>query len=127
VNVLLNVYDVSMLIHENMIVYPGNPFPEIIQYSSIPVNKTNESIIRLGSHCGTHVDTKRHIKNESEGTASLPLNSFFGECQVLDLTHVKTEIHKKDLEDFIIKREDIIILKTKNSIFGYKKFHSHKT
>lgn len=111
-----------MLIDEKMIVYPGNPLPEILQCSSIPINTTNESLIRLGSHCGSHVDAKRHIKNESEGSVSLPLDSFYGECQVLDLTHVEREIHKKDLGNFNIKGGDIILLKTKNSIIGYREF-----
>ena len=105
-----------------MVVYPGNPMPEILQYSSIPINKTNESIISVGSHTGTHVDTKRHIRNESEGSESLPLDSFYGDCKVLDLTNFEKEIHKEDLENFAIKRGDIILLKTKNSILGYGEF-----
>jgi arylformamidase len=68
------------------------------------------------------VDTKRHIRNESEGSQSLPLDSFYGECKVLDLTHVEKEIHKKDLQKFAIEKGDIILLKTKNSILGYKEF-----
>lgn len=119
---LLKFYDISLRIDENMIVYPGNPIPEIHQYSSIQSNKTNESVIRLGSHCGSHVDTKRHIANVSEGSESLPLDSFFGECKVFDLTHVEREIHRKDLENFDIKKGDIILLKTRNSILGYGKF-----
>jgi arylformamidase len=119
---LLKIFDVSMLITDQMIVYPGNPLPEILQYSSIPKNKTNESTIRLGSHCGSHVDTKRHIRNEGKGSESLPLDSFYGECEVFDLSHIENEVHKKDLENFTISRGDIILLKTKNSILGYREF-----
>ena len=53
---MFKFYDISMSIDKEMIVYPGNPVPEIRQYSSIPANKTNESLICLGSHCGSHVD-----------------------------------------------------------------------
>lgn len=119
---MFKFYDISMSIYEEMIVYPGNPLPEIRQYSSIPVNKTNESLICLGSHSGSHVDAKRHIRNDAEGSESLPLESFYGECQVLDLTCVEKEIHKKDLENFLIHKGDIILLKTKNSILGYRQF-----
>jgi arylformamidase len=119
---LFKFYDISLRIDENMMVYPGNPKPKIHQYSSIPTNKTNESLIRLGSHCGSHVDTKRHIRNDSEGSESLPLDSFFGDCKVFDLTHVEKEIHKKDLENYSIEKGGIILLKTRNSILGYQEF-----
>jgi len=122
VTALNKFYDISIPITEKMIVYPGNPAPEIRRYSSIPENKTNESLICVGSHCGTHVDAKRHIRNGAEGAASLPLDSFCGECQVLDLTNVEKEIHRQDLERFIIHSGDIILLKTKNSLRGYTRF-----
>jgi arylformamidase len=53
---------------------------------------------------------------------SLPVESFYGKCRVLDLTTVEKEIHKKDLTDYLIKKGDIILLKTRNSIIGYKQF-----
>jgi arylformamidase len=105
-----------------MIVYPGNPEPEIRQYASIPTDKTNESLICLGSHTGSHVDAKRHIQNGAKGSANLPLDSFYGQCQVLDLTHVETEIHQKDLENYALQKGDIVLLKTRNSQLGYTRF-----
>ena len=38
------------------------------------------------------------------------------------MTHIELEIHKKDLEKFLILENDIIIIKTKNSMRGYKEF-----
>jgi arylformamidase len=98
-----------------MTVYPGNPTPKISQYSSIPTNVTNESLICLGSHTGSHVDSKRHIQNSTEGTATLPLDSLYGKAKVFDLTNVESEIHEKDFEKHKIERDDIVLLKTKNS------------
>lgn len=115
-------YDVSLPIREGMIVYPGNPKPSIKRYSSIPRNKVNESLITLGSHTGTHVDSKLHIRNDAEGAEVLPLDSFYGKCKVLDLTHVEKEIHQKDLEGYQIEKGDIILLKTRNSLQSYEKF-----
>ena len=112
---MLKFYDISLLIQEKMIVYPGNPSPKISQYSSIPTNVTNESLICIGSHTGSHVDSKRHIQNSTEGAAALPLDSFYGKAKVFDLTNVESEIHKKDLEKYKIEKDDIILLKTKNS------------
>ncbi len=107
-----------------MIVYPGNPRPLIRRYASIPQDKVNESILILGSHTGTHVDSRLHIRNEGEGTTSLPLESFYGKCRVFDLTFVEKEIHRQDLEGFQIEKGGVIVLlKTRNSTLGgYAKF-----
>jgi arylformamidase len=112
---MVKIYDISIPIQEKMTVYPGNPKPKITQYSSIPANVTNESLICLGSHTGSHVDSKRHIQNNTEGAANLPLDSLYGKAKVFDLTYVENEIHKKDLEKYEIEQNDIILLKTKNS------------
>lgn len=117
-------YDISLPIREGMMVYPGNPSPSIQRYSSIPHSKVNESLITLGSHTGTHVDSKLHLQNDAEDVEALPLDSFYGKCKVMDLTHVKNEIHRADLEGYQIKKGDIILLKTKNSKRGFKEFRS---
>lgn len=105
-----------------MIVYPGNPKPSIRRYASIPQDNVNESILTLDSHTGTHVDSRLHIRNGDKGTASLPLDSFYGKCRVLDLTFVEKEIHRQDLEGFQIEKGSIVLLKTRNSTLEYTKF-----
>ncbi len=115
-------YDVSLAIKEGMIVYPGNPAPSIRRYASIPQDKVNESAITLGSHTGTHVDSKLHIRNNADGAGALAIDSFYGKSKVLDLTHVEREIHLKDLEKYPIQNGDIILLKTRNSKLGYREF-----
>jgi len=120
----MKFYDVSLSIKEGMIVYPKNPSPSIRQYSRIPLDSVNESLIALGSHTGTHVDSKLHIKNNVDGAETLPLDSFYGKCKVLDLTDVEKEIDRKDLENHDIKKGDIILLKTGNSKIGFQKFRT---
>lgn len=116
------IYDVSPKIEANMAVYPGNPSPEIRRYASIPEDGTNESLICIGSHTGSHVDSRLHIKNDAESALCLPLDSFYGKCKVLDLTKIEMEIHKKNIEKYSISRGDIILIKTKNSSFGPHEF-----
>lgn len=118
----MKFHDVSMPIREGMIVYPGNPEPSIQRYSSIPEGKVNESLITLGSHTGTHVDSRLHIQNGATSAEDLPLNSLYGKCKVLDLTHVEKEIHKEDLENYHLEKGDIVLLKTRNSKRGFKEF-----
>ena len=121
-NKMVKFYDVSLPIKESMIVYPGNPEPLIRRYLSIPQNKVNESLITLGSHTGTHVDSKLHIQKDADGVEVIPLESLYGKCKMLDLTHVESEIHRGDLEGYQLQEGDIILLKTKNSEMGYEEF-----
>ena len=118
-------YDVSLRIFEDMIVYPDNPEPSIVQYSRIPVQVVNESSISLGSHTGTHVDVPLHIRNNAPGVDALPLDTFYGKCKVIDLAQVELEIHKKDLEQHPIENGDIVLLRTRNSIEGYRSFRKN--
>jgi arylformamidase len=111
-----------MKIHKDMIVYPGNPLPLIQKYTEIPKDKVNGSLITLGSHTGTHVDSKHHIFADGEKSDKLPLKSFFGKCKVLDLTHVPLKIHYQDLKKYNIEKGDIILLKTRNSQLGFNEF-----
>jgi arylformamidase len=118
----MKIHDISLKISEDMIVYPGNPIPSIKSYAEISRDRVKESIIVLGSHTGTHVDSKSHIIIGGEESDNLPLGSFYGMCKVFDLTHIYSEIHDVDLEEFEIVKGDIILLKTRNSLLGYKKF-----
>jgi len=76
----------------------------------------------MGSHTGTHVESKLHLRNGREEVADLPLDHFYGKCRVFDLTLVEDEIHRQDLEKLEIGPEEILLLKTRNSTLGYVKF-----
>jgi len=117
---MVRIYDISLKINNDTIVYPGNEKISIHQYTSIPINSVNESWIKFGCHTGTHVDAPRHINNNGKMADEISLNTFYGNCKVLDLTDIDLEIHREDLEKFQILKDDIILLKTKNSLRGYK-------
>jgi arylformamidase len=119
------VYDISMLINEDIIVYPGSKNVVIEQQASIPQNNVNDSVISMGCHTGTHVDSQFHISNDGKKANELLLDTFYGKCKVLDLTHLDLEIHKEDLEKFDIDENDIILLKTQNSEAGYNEFNKN--
>jgi len=111
----MEIIDISMNIKKGMVIYPGDPKPEIKKYFSIPKDKVNLSLIKVGSHTGTHVDSELHIKEDGKSLGDWPLEKFYGECKVLDLTNMGKEIGKKELLNFEIKKGEIILLKTENS------------
>lgn len=110
-----------MRIDEDMIVYPGNPEPEIDQYRKVPENSTTESKICIGSHTGTHVDAPMHVFEGGESVDEMNLETFYGPCQVLDVTECGKEITEANLEKHDIQAE-IILLKTENSLKDYEEF-----
>ena len=122
----MDIIDISMKIEEEMIVYPENPRPEIEKYRQIPEDVTTESKICIGSHTGTHVDAPEHVMEDGKTVDQLELENFYGEAQVLDLTSCKDKVDRKDLEKLDIT-EDIILLKTGNSLEAYEEFRKDFT
>ena len=119
---MVKIYDASLIIDEDTIVYPGTPKVSIERHSSIPKDTVNDSIITFGSHTGTHIDSPLHISNNGKDASQIDTASFYGQCRVFDLTHIKLEIHEEDLEGYDLKEGEIVILKTQNSSRGYTKF-----
>ena len=52
------------------------------------------------------------------------MDSFFGKCKVFDLTHIERGIHSEDLNGYEIEKGNIILLRTRNSVLGYRKFRT---
>jgi arylformamidase len=116
------IIDISLEIKENMIVYPGNPGPLIESTTNIPQDTVNESLITFGSHCGTHVDSPKHVRMHGKTIKDMELNGFYGPCKVLDMTGIERAIHREHLEEHSICKGDIILLKTRNSLRGFSSF-----
>ena len=116
------IYDISLEISENTIVYPNNPGVKIKAVKEMPSSTSNVSEIALGSHTGTHVDAEKHIANNGRGADTLPLASFYGKAKVFDLTKCKYSIGLKDVKNLEIGKGGIILFKTSNSVKGFKEF-----
>lgn len=74
-----------------------------------------ESMLCFSAHTGTHVDGPSHFLKDGKPIEKFNLQQLIGECIVLDCTGLKDKITAKDLEKFDINKNDIILLKTKNS------------
>lgn len=122
----MEIIDISMEISEDMICYPGNPETKIQKYREIPEDSTTESRIYFGSHTGTHVDAPEHVREYGETVKELELDNFYGSSQVLNLTGCSENIGRQDLEEKKIA-EDIVLLKTENSLIGYDEFREDFT
>lgn len=74
------------------------------------------STIHLSVHCATHVDSTLHRFEHGPTIDEVPIETFFGEAAVVDLTD-KAELEPITAEDFgkrgkHVKEGDIVLLKT---------------
>jgi len=113
----LKIYDVSMEISEDMIVYKNklDKKPTLRITKDYSMAESYESIITMGMHTGTHIDAPLHMIEGGKTIDSIALENLIRKCKVLDFTEVENKITKEILERKEIQKGDFILLKTKNS------------
>ncbi|MEK7122592.1 MAG: cyclase family protein [Patescibacteria group bacterium] len=115
----MKFYDISLPIRSGMMVYPGNTEVDI---TSLPSATSLSSRIVMGSHTGTHIDAPKHVLQKGKGVDTIPLDQIVGPCRVLDMVQCVDSVNLSDLRPYRIKKGERILVKTKNSRRGFKKF-----
>jgi len=92
--------DLTHTIENGMTVYVGDPIPKISRFKRLAKDGVNVSIMRLGSHTGTHVDAPVHFVRGGRTLDELAVESFAGEAVVMDFSGkpAGTAITASDLE-----------------------------
>lgn len=116
------IIDISLSLHKGTIVYPGNPSIEIEEMQSATGGSVI-SKIAFGSHTGTHVDAPQHVIRGGQPLDQIPLQTFVGNCRVIDCTHETHSVQRVTLEQADIKKGERILLKTNNSLRGFETFY----
>lgn len=117
---MAKIIDISLPIYEGMPVYPNNPEVKINPLKT-PTSFISE--IAFGSHTGTHLDVPRHIFEDGLPVDQIKLEQLVGPVRVLDMTHCPKAITAEDLKKDNIQKEERILVKTENSIRGFKEFY----
>ncbi len=117
------IFDISLALTNDTIVYPGNVPLNIETHSHMPDATTHLSKISMGTHTGSHVDAPMHAVMGADTLDQIPLETFVGLCRVVDATHrlAGESVNKQDLGN-VVSGERILI-KTSNSIRGFDKFY----
>lgn len=113
----MKIYDISMTIEHDMVVYKNKEEkrPVFTAASKHSDNGVHETRVYMDAHCGTHLDAPLHMIENGETIDKFDLNLGFSKCRVLDLTTSENKISESDLRNKEIKKDDYILLKTKNS------------
>ena len=117
---LLEKYEIIDLSHtlEDGMPRPQVPYGHIPWKSHERGDSFNTFMILVFEHAGTHVDAPIHLGGVKGPTIDeVPLDSWIGDCCVLDMTHKKERefVTKEDIEDWErthrrIKRGEIVLL-----------------
>lgn len=130
----MKIYDISMEIKEGMPAYKNKKEnkPKIVPTRTL-AEGANESKLEMKVHTGTHIDAYFHMLAKGKTIDKTSLEKFIGECIVLDFSHIHGSISAEDFNRLlkikgfsekrqkkgnkraVIKKNDIILLKTRNT------------
>lgn len=119
----MKIFDVTLSISKDMIVYPGDPPVKIERKATIGKDDARYNLSRycFGSHAGTHVDSPRHFIEDGQAVDSISLEMLIGRVRVVELT--APCIDETALEEFDFTADMRVFFKTRNSyLWAQKKF-----
>jgi arylformamidase len=122
-NLNKKIIDISLPLNNQTIVYPNNVPLTIETHAEMPGHTTHLSKIIMGTHTGTHVDAPMHAVINANTLDEIPLETFVGECRVVDASHRKAGEAVK-IEDFgDVAEGERLLIKTSNSLRGFENFY----
>jgi arylformamidase len=120
----MKIIDISLPINNQTPIYPWNVPVSVNLHQQMPKDSSTSSSITLGSHTGTHIDAPSHAILGAKNLDAIPLIHFIGNCRVLDFSEIHTEsVTKEMLLGKNIQKGERVILKTSNSLRGFKEFY----
>ncbi len=107
--------DISMLLRDSMVHWPGDPPVSIRRVKDIEHGDTaNLSNISMGAHSGTHIDAPLHFFQEGISIDKMPVDTTIGRARVIEITDTES-IKPSELLQHRIRRGERILFKTRNS------------
>ncbi|MES0329360.1 MAG: cyclase family protein [Dehalococcoidales bacterium] len=109
------IYDVSLTIEPAMAVWPGDAPVAVESFSAIAEGgSSNLSLLRMGSHSGTHVDAPRHFIDGAAGVDAISPAVLTGPARLFQLPGIK-RIDRGILEGLALDGVSRLLLGTGNS------------
>lgn len=110
------IYDISVPIRSGGLAYPGNPEIEITLQQAVAKGAgANVSVIRFGSHTGTHADAARHFFDDGQPVDQIPLERLIGPALLVGFDDDVRAVGAAELAAQDLKGHKRILLRTRNS------------
>jgi len=108
------LYDATLAIHPEMVVFPGDPPFNAEPVSQVRAgNGCNLSRLTMGSHLGTHVDPPAHFLADGATVDQIVLETLVGPGMVADLRG-RSRIDRQALQTAGVEEYSRVLLKTDN-------------
>ncbi|MEW6130652.1 MAG: cyclase family protein [Acidobacteriota bacterium] len=119
----MKIYDVTVPISKELIVYPGDPPIKIKRAKTLGKNDAeyNLTTFSFGAHTGTHIDAPFHLFADGAKADELPLEMLIGPARVVEITSPR--IDEEALQEFDLMADVRLLFKTRNSyLWGKNEF-----
>jgi arylformamidase len=122
----MKIHDVSLLISEDLPIWPGDPGISMTLVSSLNHgDDANVTRLEMGVHTGTHIDAPSHFETEGISIDDLSMDTLIGPCRVFDLSGIVESIGYEALKSLDFDGATRVLFKTSNSTWwktGERKF-----
>ncbi len=114
----MNIIDISWPISSAMTEYKNRKTVNITPVPSERDYYMQETLLSLNVHTGTHVDAPAHFVQGGATLDQFALQAMIGDCIVLDLSFVEDCITLKNIQNYPLGEQQIVLLRTKNSLLS---------
>ena len=118
--------DITVGIKDGMLVWPGDKAVEVGWDAKIADgHESNVTYVRMGAHCGSHIDMPLHFIEGGKTTQALDLDALIGTVEVVEVPEEIDKIDRNFLESVRIENVERVLFKTRTSRMwaqGYPKF-----
>ena len=112
----MKLHDVSILISEDMPIWPNDPGISMDLTSSIARgDNANVTRLNMGVHTGTHIDAPFHFEPNEATIDQLSLDVLIGPCRIFEIPETSQAIGPSDLEKLDFDNHIRVLFKTRNS------------
>jgi len=113
---MMKIFDISWPISTATTGYKDRHIVEFTETRTFAKDGMRDSTMHLSAHTGTHVDSPAHFIKDGLTIDEIKLDRLVGPCIVIELMEVVDGITRDDLVDKNIKKGDIVLFKTVNSL-----------
>jgi arylformamidase len=112
------IYDISVLLGEESIDYPGDtPYSRELIWTIEDSGTYDLSKLVMSAHSGTHIDAPAHFVPDGKTIDQYPANDFILPAEVVEIQDTES-IRPAELRDLDIAGVEAILFKTDNSMSG---------